>query len=109
MKKFTLGLVLVSLLSIWTIAYAHGPDEDCSIGPWMMSGHGMGWFFPVIMLAFWISVIVGIIFLVRWAISSANKDNGYKSQESALDILKKRYARGEINKEEFEDRKKDLL
>ncbi len=109
MKKLILALPLVSFLSIWTIAYAHGPDEDYSMGPWMMWGHGMGWFFPIIMLTFWIAVIIGVIFLVRWIISSANKEHGYKSQESALDILKKRYARGEINKEEFEDRKKDLL
>jgi putative membrane protein len=109
MKKIILGLALASCLSILTIAYAHGPDEGYGMGPWMMWGHGMGWFFPIIMLAFWIAVIIGIFFLVRWAISSANKDHGYKSQESALDILKKRYARGEINKEEFEERKKDLL
>ncbi len=109
MKNITLGLALVSFLSNWTIAYAHGPDEGYSMGPWMMWGQGMGWFFPIIMLSFWIAVITGIIFLVRWVILSANKNHGYKSQESALDILKKRYARGEINKEEFEDRKKDLL
>jgi putative membrane protein len=109
MKKFIFGLALVSFLSIRTIAYAHGREEGYSMGPWMMWGHGMGWFWPIIMMAFWIAVIVGIIFLVRWAILSTNKDRGYKSEESALDILKKRYARGEINKEEFEDRKKDLL
>jgi len=108
MKKFILGLALISFLSIWTIAYAHGPDEGYSMGPWMMWGHGM-WFFHIIMMAFGIAVIIGIFFLVRWAISSANKDRENKSQESALDILKKRYARGEINKEEYEDRKKDLL
>jgi putative membrane protein len=60
-------------------------------------------------LTFWIAVIIGIIVLVRRTMSSANKDHGYKSQESALDILNKRYARGEIIKEEFENRKKDLL
>ncbi len=109
MKKIISCLALVSFLSIWTIAYANGPDGGCSRGPMMMWGHGMGWFFPIIMLTFCVAVIIGIFFLVRWAISSANKDHGYKSQESALDILKKRYARGEINKEEFEDRKKDLL
>jgi putative membrane protein len=109
MKKFVLGLALVLFFAISTVVYAHGPGEGYSMGPWMMNwGHGMGWFWPIIMMAFWIAVIVGIIFLIRWAVLSANKDRGYKPGESALDILKKRYARGEIKKEEFEEKKKDL-
>jgi uncharacterized membrane protein len=69
--------------------------------PWGMSGMGGG----VGMLAFWIVVIVGIGFFVAWL--SRQQNAGVKSK-GALDILKERYAKGEINKEEFEDKKKGL-
>ncbi|MCK5427743.1 MAG: SHOCT domain-containing protein [Thermodesulfovibrionia bacterium] len=72
-------------------------------------GYGMGWFWPIIMMAFWIALIVGIIFLIRWVVLSTNKGRETKSESSALEILKKRYAKGEINKEEFEEKKKDLI
>jgi putative membrane protein len=55
-----------------------------------------------------------VIVLVVWGVAALVKDRpgtagrGEQS-ESAMDILKKRYARGEISKEEFEERKKDLL
>ena len=58
---------------------------------------------------FWI-VIAGLII---WAvIALARKGSGgnqlVKPQETALDILKRRYAQGEISKTEFEEKKKDL-
>jgi putative membrane protein len=61
------------------------------------------------MAAFWIAVIVGIIFLIRWLVLST-RAAGHKAhaEDSALEILKRRYARGEINKEEFEEKKKVL-
>ena len=63
---------------------------------------GMG---GVGMLLFWIVVIVTIGLFVAWL--SRQQNVGVKSK-SALDILRERYAKGEINKQEFEDKKKDL-
>ena len=71
---------------------------------WGCEGYG-----GLFMLVFWIAVIVGIIFLVRWIVEQSRRDAPSSSGESALDILKKRYAEGEIDKEEFEQKKRDLL
>jgi putative membrane protein len=73
-------------------------------GPGMMGGYGFGGIFMVV---FWIVVVIGIVFLIRWLVQSTRGGGG--SGESALDILKRRYAAGEINKKEFEQKKKDLL
>ena len=76
---------------------------------WRDYGHGtgmmwgMGWIF---MMIFWGFILVALIFLVRWLVGVTRTP---KTEESALEILKKRYARGEIDKEEFEQKKKDLL
>ncbi len=74
---------------------------DSPYGPWgmMSGGYGIG------MLLFWVIVIVGIGLFVAWL--SRQQNVGIKSK-SALDILKERYAKGEINKEEFETKRKDL-
>ena len=78
----------------------------------MMSGYGgygMGWFSGIFMIVVWGLVIVGIVLLVRWLAASSQKHETGGGADSPLEILKKRYARGEINKEEFETMKKDLL
>ena len=66
-------------------------------------GMGFGWIF---MLFFWVLVILGFVYVIRLGMTGAKKEN---SGETALDILKKRYAKGEITKEEFEKIKDDLL
>lgn len=66
-------------------------------------GMGFGWIF---MVAFWALVILGVVYLVKLI---AGGSTSSKINESALDILKKRYAQGEISKEEFESRKKDIV
>ena len=77
------------------------------MGPWMMGGLGGLLFMPVLMIVFWGLVICGIVVLVRNA-SSASSGKSTGQGDSALEILKRRYAKGEINKEEFEAKKKDL-
>ncbi|MFA6055365.1 MAG: SHOCT domain-containing protein [Thermodesulfovibrionales bacterium] len=75
---------------------------------WGNYGWGMGFGFGrLFMIVFWVLLILGIVYLVKMIAGSAKKKG--ETTETALDILKKRYARGEINKEEFEKRKNDLM
>jgi putative membrane protein len=83
---------------------------DWHMGPGMMDGWGMGWFGGIFMIVFWVLVIVGMVFLVKWLVQSTKGDSkSFQSDSSrALDIVKERYARGEIDKQEFEEKKRDL-
>lgn len=78
-------------------------------GPGSMGWGMMGWFGPIMMLAFWAVIIIAAIFFIRWLVASSKGSNSPREGESALEILKKRYARGEINREEFEEKRKDLV
>jgi len=77
-------------------------------GPW--AGGGFGIFGMIFMLVFWVLIIAGIVLAVKWLVEQG-RSGGTRGAggEAALDILKNRYARGEIGKEEFEAKKKDLL
>lgn len=57
------------------------------------------------MVLFWLLVIIGIVYITTLLVGRTNKSN---TAETALDILKKRYAKGEITREEFEKMKEDL-
>jgi len=63
-------------------------------------GMGFGWLF---MIVFWVMVLFGIAYVIK------RITGGAKEEETALDILKKRYAKGELTKDEYDRMKDDLL
>jgi len=67
---------------------------------------GAGWGF---MGLFWLLIVFGIIALLVWLGSGKRSGGGQEEPpDSALDILRERYARGEIDREEFERMRRDL-
>jgi putative membrane protein len=56
------------------------------------------------MLMFWGLVIAGLVLGIRWLVRQGRDERS----DRALDLLRERYARGEINKEEFEAKRRDL-
>ena len=73
-----------------------------------MGGFGAGFWGGGLlhMVVYWGIIILAIVLLVRWLGGAAG--DRHDEGETPLQILKKRYARGEIDKEEFERRKRDL-
>jgi putative membrane protein len=70
--------------------------------------HWMNWFGDggIMMLVWGGFVIVGTALVVKWL---SDQRSRIKNEESPLEILEKRNANGEIDKEEFQEKKKDLV
>lgn len=96
----------LTALSIPGLAWAQERPYEWGWGmhpmTWMWGTWGV--FMLLMMFLFWGLVIAGIVVGVRWLARAG----GDSRVDTALDILRQRYARGEINKEEFEAKKRDL-
>lgn len=68
-------------------------------------GYGMAWF-GLLHLLWWLVLIAGAAALVRWIFGSGH--GGRRGDDRATAILRERYARGEIDKQEFDDRMRHL-
>lgn len=103
--RWPLGVLIAASLPLGT-AWAQERAYE-----WSWSMHPMSWMWGVwgvgmmlMMLAFWGLVIAGIVLGIRWLVAQGRSSR----PDPALDILRRRYARGEIDKDEFEARKRDL-
>jgi putative membrane protein len=76
------------------------------MGPYW-SGGGWGWMALgwIIMLVFWVLVIVGVVAAVRWMTACGV---ARPRAETPTEILRRRYAAGELTKEQFESMKRDV-
>ncbi len=70
------------------------------------SGGGGMFFGPLLMIGFWVLILYFIVLVIRWVFGGAG--GAGSNERTALDILAERYARGEIDKREYEDRKRTL-
>jgi putative membrane protein len=75
----------------------------------MMGGLGLWWLVPLFWIAFIALVTWAVVTLVRGLGGSRTATITTSESRSALDILKSRYASGEISKREFEAKRKTLL
>ena len=110
--RYSIKAFMFFLLGLYPIssAFAHqGKYGDWHMGPGMMGSWGMGWFGGNFMIIFWILILVGLVFVIRWLVQTTGKKGDTDQRGSrAMEILKERYARGEIDKTQFETMKHDL-
>jgi len=102
-------VVVAALLLVGVVGWGamHG---FAGVGPWwgwrMMGGYGRVGVWPFMLGGglFWLLVIVGGAALIAWLAGQGQP----QSRDSALEILRQRYARGEITKEQFDQMRRDL-
>ena len=79
--------------------YLHGAR---AMMPWF------GWVAPVLMVVFWAAVVTAVVFLIRYLVKQSRQGAAAGKLDAAMDIVRNRYAKGEITKEQYEEMQKTL-
>jgi putative membrane protein len=101
--------------SLAGLAPALAQEPERYYGPHMWGDWGAGWwmFIGPVWLILFLAVLIGVaVLIVRWLASagggSGASGGGPAASNKPLEILRERFARGEIDKDEFEERKRAL-
>lgn len=99
-------LIAVGVWFLYNYSFGVWPGH----GRWAMGHHGMmGGGMGIVMIIFWIILIAAIVLLFSGAVNGVRGTKQNREDAlSPLEILKQRYARGEIEKIEFEEKQRDL-
>jgi putative membrane protein len=116
-----IGIILIVLVLVLLMSGAGMMGfGGYGMGPGMMGGFGMhgfgnqfgfgfnplGW---ILSFVFWALIIAGIVLLVVWLARNVGRTTfGTPVGESPLDILRARYAKGELTKQQYEEMRRDL-
>jgi putative membrane protein len=118
MRRFSATLISLGISAaliaagIWFLYDQRGPYHYGYGVPWsggphgmMVSAGGMG----VVMVLFWIIVLVALFLLVYGVASARHPASGsVKDEPDAFEILKRRFARGEIDRAEYQSKRREL-
>lgn len=107
-KRTILSSTAMAALGLPALAWAQ--QSPPYPGPHMWNGGWYGWFFgPIMMIVFIAVAVVVVVLLVRWLGGIGHGVAPHASPgKTPLDILEERFARGEIDKQEFEERRRLL-
>lgn len=97
----------INTFTVSSTAWAQQQDWPYH-GPHMWSGGGWMFLGPLMMIVFIVAIVAAVVLIFRWLGGGHGAAPPTTPGRTPLDILKERFARGEIDKEEFEERRRVL-